>query len=163
MGNLDNPQVVISTSLGKMIFKLYPEVAPVTVENFLELARSQLFEENPSWVYRVIPGFVAQGGPLGGNDEQLNSAFIKGEFGSIKHERGVISMARSSDPDSANCHFFICLATLERLDGQYASFGRLISGEKVLAAIEDVERTDGVDGKLSRPVPPVRILRVEEL
>jgi len=146
-----------------LIFELYPEVAPLTVANFLKLAESRFWVEKPSFLYRVLPGFVAQGGPLSPEDEQLDAEFIPGEFGTIAHERGVLSMARPENPDGASCHFFICLGKLERLDGQYASFGRRIAGEDVLHAIEHVEKKDGLDGRVSRPVEPILIRRVEEL
>jgi len=160
------PKVMIDTSLGVMIFELYPEVAPETVANFLKLAESGFWEEgenHASSFYRVVPGFVAQGGPLNGDDEPIDGTPIKGEFGPIGHDRGVLSMARAEDPNSASCHFFICLAMADRLDGKYASFGRLITGENVLHEIEMSERTDGLDGKQSWPVDPIKIRRVREL
>ena len=160
------PKVMIDTSLGVMIFELYPEVAPETVANFLKLAESGFWEEgenHASSFYRVVPGFVAQGGPLNGDDEPIDGTPIKGEFGPIGHGRGVLSMARAEDPNSASCHFFICLAMADRLDGKYASFGRLITGEDVLHEIEMSERTDGLDGKQSWPVDPIKIQRVREL
>ena len=160
------PKVMIDTSLGVMIFELYPEVAPETVANFLKLAESGFWEEgenHASSFYRVVPGFVAQGGPLNKDDEPIDGTPIKGEFGPIGHDRGVLSMARAEDPNSASCHFFICLAMADRLDGKYASFGRLITGENVLHEIEMSERTDGLDGKQSWPVDPIKIRRVREL
>jgi len=160
------PKVMINTSLGVMIFELYPEVAPETVANFLKLAESGFWEEgenHASSFYRVVPGFVAQGGPLSKDDEPIDGTPIKGEFGPIGHDRGVLSMARAEDPNSASCHFFICLAMADRLDGKYASFGRLITGENVLHEIEMSERTDGLDGKQSWPVDPIKIRRVREL
>jgi len=160
------PKVMIDTSLGVMIFELYPEVAPETVANFLKLAESGFWEEgenHASSFYRVVPGFVAQGGPLSKDDEPIDGTPIKGEFGPIGHDRGVLSMARAEDPNSASCHFFICLAMADRLDGKYASFGRLITGENVLHEIEMSERTDGLDGKQSWPVDPIKIRRVREL
>jgi len=163
---MTRPKVTIDTSLGVMIFELYPEAAPATAANFLKLVRKGFYGETADYVcyfYRVIPGFVAQGGPLGDHDEQVNSAPIKGEFGPILHERGVLSMCRSEDPDSASCQFFICLGKLAKLNGQYASFGRLIAGEDVLRQIEQAETTDGLDGAKSRPVEPILILRVEEM
>lgn len=163
---MERPMVLIDTSLGNMIFELYPEVAPETVANFLKLAESGFWEEgenHASSFYRVVPGFVAQGGPLNGDDEPIDGTPIKGEFGPIGHDRGVLSMARAEDPNSASCHFFICLAMVDRLDGKYASFGRLITGEDVLHEIEMSERTDGLDGKQSWPVDPIKIQRVREL
>ena len=163
---MERPMVLIDTSLGNMIFELYPEVAPETVANFLKLAESGFWEEgenHASSFYRVVPGFVAQGGPLNGDDEPIDGTPIKGEFGPIGHDRGVLSMARAEDPNSASCHFFICLAMADRLDGKYASFGRLITGEDVLHEIEMSERTDGLDGKQSWPVDPIKIRRVREL
>lgn len=163
---MKSPKVAIFTSLGRMVFELYPEVAPITVANFLKLAESGFWQEgenHASSFYRVVPGFVAQGGPLNGDDEPINGTPIKGEFGPIGHDRGVLSMARAEDPDSASCHFFVCLALADKLDGKYASFGRLIFGEDVLHEIEMSERIDGLDGKQSWPVDQIKILRVEAL
>lgn len=153
-----HPRIRITTPFGEMVFELYPEVAPETVENFLELAESGFFNDGRSFFYRVIPDFVVQGGPL---DEEGNQApgpwTIKGEFGGPPHERGVISMARTADPDSASCHFFVCLARLKRLDDNYAAFGRLIEGEEVFKEILAVPREMGFDERESRPTKPIPI------
>lgn len=158
---MENLRVEVETSLGAMVFELYPKTAPLTVANLLDLARSRFYEENQSFIYRIVSGFVAQGGPLGENGEPLPGNPIKGEFGDFPHERGVISMAREEDPNSGSCHFFICLGKAERLDGKYASFGRMISGEETLSVIEGVETIDGPYGQKSKPIDPIRILKVE--
>lgn len=152
------PRIKITTPFGEMVFELYPEVAPKTVENFLELAESGFFNDGRSSFYRVIPDFVIQGGPLDEEGNQvLGSQTIEGEFGGLPHERGVISMARTEDPDSASCHFFICLTRLERLDGSYAAFGRLIEGEEVLERVLAVPREIGFDERESHPTEPIPI------
>lgn len=153
-----HPRIKIITPFGEMVFELFPEVALETVENFLELTESGFFNDGRSFFYRVIPDFVIQGGPL---DEEGNQApgprAIKGEFGGLSHERGVISMARTADPDSAFCHFFICLFRLEKLDGDYAAFGRLIKGEEVFGKILAIPREMGFDNRESRPTKPIPI------
>ncbi len=146
--------VVIEMENGKKIkIELYPDKAPITVENFENLVKEGFY--NGLIFHRVISGFMIQGGdPLGtGTGGSKNK--IKGEFRSngvqndIKHVRGVISMARSSNPDSASSQFFIMHKDAPHLDGQYAAFGKVVEGIEVVDEIAATE-TDFRD----KPVKP---------
>ena len=146
--------VVIEMENGKKIkIELYPDKAPITVENFEKLVKEGFY--NGLIFHRVISGFMIQGGdPLGtGTGGSKNK--IKGEFRSngvsndIKHVRGVISMARSANPDSASSQFFIMHKDAPHLDGQYAAFGKVVEGIEVVDEIASVQ-TDFRD----KPVTP---------
>ena len=112
--------------------ELYPEIAPITVENFEKLAGEKFYDGLT--FHRVIPGFMIQGGCPRGNGTGGPGYQIKGEFAAngvandLKHERGVLSMARAMDPDSAGSQFFIMVADAPHLDGQYAAFGNVTEG-----------------------------------
>ena len=112
--------------------ELYPEIAPITVENFEKLAGEKFYDGLT--FHRVIPGFMIQGGCPRGNGTGGPGYQIKGEFAAngvandLKHERGVLSMARAMDPDSAGSQFFIMVADAPHLDGQYAAFGKVTEG-----------------------------------
>ena len=129
---------VIKTTLGEMVVEFWPDVAPKTVENFKKLAKSGFYDGTA--FHRIISGFMIQGGDPLTKDEAKKDRWgtgdpgykVKAEFNSKKHVRGVISMARSQDPDSAGCQFFICLETAASLDEKYTTFGKLIKGEDVL-------------------------------
>lgn len=133
---------------GIIDIELYPEVAPITVKNFEKLVSEGFYDG--IIFHRVIEGFMIQGGdPLGmgygGSDEKIKGEFLmNGVPNKLSHTRGVISMARSQDPDSASSQFFICHADATFLDGQYAAFGKVVSGMDVVDAIAVVE-TDGRD------------------
>lgn len=124
---------------GVMVAELYPEVAPITCENFEKLVRSGFY--NGVIFHRVIPGFMIQGGDPTGTGMGGPGWNIKGEFAqngvenNLKHTRGVLSMARSMDPDSAGSQFFIMHADAPHLDGSYAAFGKVIEGLEVVDAI----------------------------
>jgi peptidyl-prolyl cis-trans isomerase B (cyclophilin B) len=136
-----NEVAVIKTSEGEMVAEFWPDVAPKTVENFKKLAREGFYDGTA--FHRVIKGFMIQGGDPLTKDESKQSRWgtgdpgykIKAEFNNKPHVRGVLSMARSSDPDSAGSQFFICHATAKSLDNQYTAFGKLIKGEDVLDKI----------------------------
>ncbi|MDW7978964.1 MAG: peptidylprolyl isomerase [Verrucomicrobiales bacterium] len=136
-----NEVAIIKTSEGEMVIEFWPEVAPNTVENFKKLARQGFYDG--TCFHRVIKGFMIQGGDPLTKDPSKEALWgtgnpgytIKAEFNDRKHVRGVISMARSRDPDSAGCQFFICHAAAPHLDGQYTAFGRLIKGDDVLERI----------------------------
>ena len=124
---------------GTITAELYGEIAPITVENFVKLANEGFYDGLT--FHRVISGFMIQGGDPLGNGTGGSSEKIKGEFSSngwdnpIAHERGVLSMARSSAPDSASSQFFIMHQAAPHLDGSYAAFGRVLSGIEVVDAI----------------------------
>lgn len=140
-----NPQVTIEmVGGGTMVAELYPDVAPNTVNNFLALAGSGFYDG--LIFHRVIPGFMIQGGDPMGMGYGGPGYSIKGEFSSngfpnaLKHDRGVLSMARSMDPDSAGSQFFIMVESSPHLDGDYAAFGKLISGLEVADRIVSAKR-----------------------
>jgi peptidyl-prolyl cis-trans isomerase B (cyclophilin B) len=129
---------------GVMKAELYPEVAPNTVKNFISLVSKGFY--NGVIFHRVIPGFMIQGGDPDGNGTGGPGYSIKGEFTSnkfkndLKHSAGVLSMARSSSPNSAGSQFFLMVADAPHLDGQYASFGKLIEGLALAKQIVSVKR-----------------------
>ena len=146
---------------GEFIIELYPEYAPETVANFLKLVKEGFYDGLT--FHRVIDGFMAQGGEHP-QEATMDIKTIKGEFESngftqntLKHERGVISMARTSDPNSASTQFFICYDTASHLDGDYAAFGKVVEGMEVVDGFLKTERTMGMDGSLSSPVEPIVI------
>ena len=135
--------VTIEMENGKTIeLELYPDVAPETVSNFIALVKRGFY--NGLTFHRVIKGFMIQGGCPLGNGTGGPGYKIKGEFAAngfnnpLKHERGVISMARSAHPDSAGSQFFIMHADAPHLDGQYAAFGRVVSGMDTVDEIAGV-------------------------
>ncbi|PYM09819.1 MAG: peptidylprolyl isomerase [Verrucomicrobia bacterium] len=161
--NSANEVAVIKTSEGEMIAEFWPDVAPNTVENFKKLARSGFYDGTA--FHRIVKGFMIQGGDPLTKDPAKESRYgtgdpgykIKAEFNDRSHERGVLSMARSNDPDSAGSQFFICLANVSRLDHQYTTFGKLIKGDDVLGKIGDVEVTMSGSGERSKPTKRVTV------
>ncbi len=161
--NSTNEVAVIKTSEGEMIAEFWPDVAPNTVENFKKLARSGFYDGTA--FHRIVKGFMIQGGDPLTKDPAKESRYgtgdpgykIKAEFNDRSHERGVLSMARSSDPDSAGSQFFICLANVSRLDHQYTAFGKLIKGDDVLGKIGDAEVTMSGSGERSKPTKRVTV------
>ena len=144
---------------GKIEIELYPEVAPKTVANFEKLVKEGFYDG--LIFHRVIPGFMIQGGDPQGNGMGGAKEKIVGEFKSngfnntLKHTRGVISMARSYDPNSASSQFFIMHANAPHLDGQYAAFGKVVSGIEVVDEIASIP-TDYSD----RPKIAIRMKKV---
>ena len=144
---------------GKIEIELYPEVAPKTVANFEKLVKEGFYDG--LIFHRVIKGFMIQGGDPLGNGMGGSKEKIKGEFkangfnNTLKHERGVISMARSYDPNSASSQFFIMHENAPHLDGQYAAFGRVTSGMEVVDEIANIP-TDYSD----RPKIAIRMKKV---
>ena len=142
---MKSPTVTIEMESGNKIrMELYPDVAPATVENFISLAMKGFY--NGTIFHRVIPGFMIQGGDPEGTGMGGPGYSIKGEFtangfvNNLEHDRGVISMARSARPDSAGSQFFIMVDKAPHLDGQYASFGRVIEGMEEVDRIVSVKR-----------------------
>jgi len=132
--------------------ELYPEIAPITVENFEKLANEGFYDG--LIFHRVIPGFMIQGGCPNGTGTGGPGYSIKGEFtangfkNDLKHDRGVLSMARAMNPNSAGSQFFIMHKNSPHLDGSYAAFGKLIEGMDVVNKIAD-EKTDWSDRPLN--------------
>jgi len=129
---------------GVITAELYPDIAPITVENFVSLAKKNFYDG--LIFHRVIPNFMIQGGDPEGAGTGGPGYSIKGEFASngiennLKHERGVLSMARSGNPDSAGSQFFIMVKSSPHLDGQYAAFGKVLTGMEVADEIAAAER-----------------------
>lgn len=152
--------VTIETKFGKIIFKLLPDVAPETVRNFVNLAKSGFYDG--TLFHRVIPGFMIQGGDP--NTKTQDKAkwglggpgyTVKAEFNSKSHLRGIVSMARATDPDSAGSQFFIVTSDSTFLDRQYAVFGEVTEGINIADTIVSQQRD-----KNDCPLEDVRMLKV---
>ena len=150
---MTNPVIKITVrDFGTMTAELYPEKAPKTVANFVRLAEENFFEG--LIFHRVIKGFMIQGGGYTEDMQDRETESIRGEFkangfmqNDLKHTRGVLSMARTSDPNSASSQFFVMHKDAPHLDGQYAAFGKVTQGMEVVDKIAGV-RTDGRDRPL---------------
>jgi peptidyl-prolyl cis-trans isomerase B (cyclophilin B) len=161
--NATNEVAVIKTSEGEMVVQFWTDAAPNTIENFKKLAREDFYDG--TIFHRIVKGFMIQGGDPNSKDLAKENSYgqggpsykIKAEFNDHSHQRGVISMARSSDPDSAGSQFFICLAPVSRLDHQYTTFGKLIRGDDVLEKIGDTPVTRNSSGENSKPTKRVVI------
>lgn len=158
-----NENVIVNVEMengGCFSIELMPEYAPSTVENFVNLVEEGFYDG--LIFHRVIAGFMAQGGDptgtgMGGSGTNIPGEFRSNGFGAntLKHERGVISMARSMMKDSASSQFFICFEDAPHLDGEYAAFGKVIEGMEVVDAFADVP-TDYMD----KPTEPIVMKRV---
>jgi peptidyl-prolyl cis-trans isomerase B (cyclophilin B) len=161
--NASNEVALIKTSEGEMVVQFWTDAAPNTIENFKKLAREGFYDG--TIFHRIVKGFMIQGGDPNSKDPAKENSYgeggpsykIKAEFNDHSHQRGVISMARSSDPDSAGSQFFICLAPVPRLDHQYTTFGKLIKGTDVLEKIGDTPVTRNSTGEMSKPTKRVLI------
>ena len=161
-----NEVAVIKTTAGEMVIEFWTDAAPQTVENFKKLARQGFY--NGTAFHRIVKGFMIQGGDPLTKDAKLESRWgtggpgyqIKAEFNNQPHVRGVVSMARSQDPDSAGSQFFICLGEAKFLDRQYTAFGRVIKGDEVLGQIGDTRVTPGNSGEMSKPTARVGVQSV---
>ena len=158
---MENIKIRIIMEDGKQLeAELYPEIAPITVENFVNLINQHFYDG--LIFHRVIKGFMIQGGDptgtgMGGSDNKIKGEFLaNGVINELKHERGVLSMARSMDPDSASSQFFIMHQDAPHLDGQYAAFGEVISGMDVVDEIANTQ-TDYRD----KPLTDQRIKTIE--
>ncbi len=145
---MSNEIAVIETSLGNIEFELLEDVAPGHVQNFKDLANSDFY--NGTIFHRVIPGFMVQGGdPNTKSDDRSNHGMggpgysIKAEFNDTPHKRGILSMARSKDPNSAGSQFFIVVKDAAFLDGKYTAFGKVLSGMTVADQIVNAPRDRG--------------------
>ena len=160
--NMSDRQIaVIETNLGTIVIQLFPDVAPGHVENFVKLAQDGFYDGTT--FHRVIPGFMIQGGdPNSKDDDRSNDGqggpgyTIKAEFSDVPHKRGILSMARAQDPNSAGSQFFIVVADSNFLDGQYTVFGEVIEGMEVADKIVNVEK-DGNDNPREKVTMKVTI------
>jgi len=158
---------VLKTSDGEMVAEFWPEVAPKTVENFKKLARESFYDGTA--FHRIIKGFMIQGGDPNTKDLSNESSYgtggpgykVPAEFNDRPHVRGVLSMARSADPNSAGSQFFICLGKASSLDHQYTAFGKLIKGLDVLDKIGDTPVTRSAMGESSKPTKRVTLESVK--
>jgi len=161
--NSSNEVAVIKTNEGDMVVQFWTDAAPNTIENFKKLARQGFYDG--TIFHRIVKEFMIQGGDPNSKDPAKENSYgqggpgynIKAEFNDHSHDRGVVSMARGSDPDSAGSQFFICLAPVHRLDHQYTTFGKLIKGQDVLEKIGDISVTRNSMGEPSKPTKRVVI------
>ena len=158
---MENIRIRITMENGKeMEAELYPETAPITVENFVNLIKENFFDG--LIFHRVIKGFMIQGGDptgtgMGGSKNRIKGEFLSNGFvNELKHTRGVLSMARAMDPNSASSQFFIMHQDAPHLDGQYAAFGKITKGIEVVDEIADAE-TDFRD----KPLKEQKIKTIE--
>ena len=142
---------------GEFTIELYPEYAPKTVENFINLVSNEFYDGLT--FHRVIDGFMAQGGCPNGNGTGGSGENIPGEFAmngfsdnTLSHTRGVVSMARAINPNSASSQFFICYDNADFLDGQYAAFGKVIDGMDVVDGFLSVRRVGPEGGTPTEPI-----------
>tara|TARA_B100001765_G_scaffold181798_1_gene125473 strand:- start:1294 stop:1893 length:600 start_codon:yes stop_codon:yes gene_type:complete len=172
---------VISTKFGDMVVEFYPDVAPMHVESFTVLANEGYFDGTT--FHRVIPGFVIQGGDPNsknedrsthgtggragkffgiGDENDSNTWLIPQEFNEISHVKGILSMARTNDPNSASSQFFICHDNANLLDNNYTVFGKVIDGLDVIDSVVNVDR-DQNDNPLDKVEMTVRITAKSEV
>ena len=157
---------VLKTSYGDITIAFWTDVAPKTVENFKKLAREGFYDGTA--FHRIIKGFMVQGGcpntkaGASGMPGTGDPGYkVKAEFNAKSHVRGVISMARSSAPDSAGCQFFICDGDAKFLDRQYTAFGQLSAGDDVLTRLANVPVKSGGGGEKSTPIDRVTLESVK--
>jgi peptidyl-prolyl cis-trans isomerase B (cyclophilin B) len=157
---MENPIVTIEMENGDVIeAELYPEIAPITVKNFVDLIEKGFYDG--LIFHRVIPGFMIQGGDPAGTGMGGPGHTIKGEFSgngcpnNLCHEKGILSMARSMSPNSAGSQFFIMAEKSTHLDGQYAAFGKVISGIEAVDTIVAAKRD-----RNDRPIHPQKMMKV---
>ncbi len=157
---------VLKTSFGDMTITFWPDVAPKTVENFKKLARESFYDGTA--FHRIMQGFMIQGGcpnTKAGETGQPGTGGpgykIKAEFNAKSHVRGVVSMARSAQPDSAGSQFFICHGEAKFLDRQYTAFGQLSAGDDVLERIANVPTKPGGGGEKSTPIDRIELTSVK--
>ena len=148
------PKAIIKTKFGDIHLKLYPDVAPNHVGNFIKLAKSGFYDG--TIFHRVIPGFMIQGGDPntknslrketygqgGPKDEKGNPILLKAEFSDIPHKRGIVSMARANEPDTAGSQFFIVVEPSPFLDGKYTAFGEVTKGLGIADRIVSLPKND---------------------
>ena len=163
----NNEVAIIKTSLGEMVVAFWPDVAPKTVDNFKSLAQKGFYDG--TCFHRIVKGFMIQGGDPLTKDPAEEHRWgtgdpgykVKAEFNAKPHVRGVLSMARSQDPNSAGSQFFICLADARFLDRQYTAFGEVLKGDDVLGKIGETPTTSGGGGERSKPTQRIAVENVK--
>ena len=163
--SMNNPKAIIEPNYGNIVIELLPDVAPKHVESFIKLSKDGFYDGTT--FHRVIPGFMIQGGdPNSKDNDRSNDGMggpgytINAEFSEISHKRGILSMARSNDPNSAGSQFFIVVKDSDFLDRQYTVFGRVIEGMDVADKIVSVEK-DGNDNPLEKVEMKIRIVETK--
>ena len=172
---------VISTNFGDMVVEFYPDIAPMHVESFMALANEEYF--NGTTFHRVIPGFMIQGGDPNsrnenrathgtggragkffglGNEEDPSTWLIPQEFSDTPHVKGILSMARTNDPNSASSQFFVCHDNANFLDNNYTVFGKVIDGLDIIDEIANVAK-DQNDNPFERVEMSIRIAKRSEV
>ena len=177
----ENNVAVISTNFGDMVVEFYPDIAPMHVESFMALVNEKYF--NGTTFHRVIPGFMIQGGDPNsrnenrathgtggragkffglGNEEDPSTWLIPQEFSDTPHVKGILSMARTNDPNSASSQFFVCHDNANFLDNNYTVFGKVIDGLDIIDEIANVAK-DQNDNPLERVEMSIRIAKRSEV
>ena len=166
--NDKNPVVLIDVDgFGEIEVELFPNIAPITVKNFLSLVDKKFYDG--IIFHRIISGFMIQGGDPKGIGIGGSGVNIKGEFkangvkNDLLHTKGVISMARTNVKDSASSQFFICTASAPHLDGDYAAFGKVIKGIETVDYLNDAHTVNVGGGLTDFPYPVIRIKKVERI
>ena len=162
-----NEVAVMKTTAGEMVIEFWSDVAPKTVENFKTLANKGFYDGTA--FHRIIKGFMIQGGDPLTKDKSQEGAYgtggpgyqIKAEFNDRSHQKGVLSMARSANPDSAGSQFFICHGDASFLDRKYTAFGKVIKGTDVLDKIANTPVTRSGSGENSKPTERVEVTSVK--
>ena len=162
-----NEVAVIKTSAGEMTVEFWSDVAPKTVENFKTLAKKGFYDGTA--FHRIIKGFMIQGGDPLTKDPTAEARWgtgdpgykIKAEFNDRPHVKGVLSMARSANPDSAGCQFFICLDAAPHLDKKYTAFGKVTKGLDVLEAIGNTPVSASASGEPSKPQKRIEVQSIK--
>jgi peptidyl-prolyl cis-trans isomerase B (cyclophilin B) len=163
----NNEVAVIKTSAGEMTVEFWTDVAPKTVENFKTLAKKGFYDGTA--FHRIIKGFMVQGGDPLTKDPSAEARWgtgdpgykIKAEFNDKPHVKGVLSMARSANPDSAGSQFFICLDAASHLDRKYTAFGKVTKGMDVLEAIGNTPVTASASGEPSKPQKRIEVQSIK--
>ena len=177
----ENKVAVISTNFGDMVVEFYPDIAPMHVESFMALVNEEYF--NGTTFHRVIPGFMIQGGDPNsrnenrathgtggragkffglGNEEDPSTWLIPQEFSNTPHVKGILSMARTNDPNSAASQFFVCHDNANFLDNNYTVFGKVIDGLDIIDQIANVAK-DQNDNPLEKVEMSIRIAKRSEV
>ncbi len=154
---------VIKTTEGELVVEFWSDVAPKTVENFKKLSRDGFYDGTA--FHRILKGFMVQGGDPNTKDPAKEDLYgtggpgyqIKAEFNDRSHQRGVLSMARSNDPNSAGSQFFICDGDASFLDKKYTAFGKVVKGDDVLTKIANTPVARGAGGEPSKPTKRVEV------